>query len=191
MEAGLYVPLVDPDWGYLVLSVSDEPGAVADRVRRALARAEPDLLVPLVRPLAQAGSENAKALAIFGGLLSALGGMALLLSLVSTYALVSFTVSRRVREVGIRVALGASRGAVLRAVAGRATLHVAVGAALGAPLGLLLVQTQRLFVFRVPSGEPWLLPLVALVMIAAGALASWVPARRALGVGAAEALRAE
>ena len=191
MEAGLYVPLTDADWAYLILAVTDDPGVVADRLRRTLAQVEPDLLVPLVRTLDQAGSENAKTLALFGGVLSALGGMALLLSLVSTYALVSFTVSRRVREVGIRVALGASRSAVLRAVAGRAVVQIAVGALIGTPLGLLLVQVKRLFVFRVPSGEPWVLPLVALVMVAAGTVASWVPARRALGVGPAEALRSE
>ena len=171
--------------------MNDDARVVADRLRRALARVEPDLLVPLVRTLDQAGSENAKALALFGGVLSALGGMALLLSLVSTYALVSFTVSRRVREVGIRMALGASRSAVLRAVAGRAAVQIAMGALIGTPLGLLLVQVKRLFVFRVPSGEPWVLPLVALVMVGAGALASWAPARRALGVGPAEALRSE
>jgi hypothetical protein len=191
MEAGFYLPLVDPGWVYMVLSVTDDPAAVADRVRRTLARVEPNQLVPLVRTLDEVGSENAKALALFGGLLSALGGTALLLSLVSTYALVSFTVSRRVREVGIRLALGASRAAVLRSVAGRATLQIVLGAALGAPVGLLLVQAKRLFVFRVPSGEPWVLLLVALGMVVAGMLASWVPARRALGLGPAEALRAE
>jgi len=191
MEAGFYVPLTDPVWGYLVVATTDDPGVVADRLRRSLARTEPGLLVPIVRTLDQAGSENAKTLALFGGILSALGGMALLLSLVSTYALVSFTVSRRVREVGIRVALGASRTAVLRSVAGRAAVQIAIGAIIGAPLGLLLVQMKRVFVFRVPSGEPWLLPLVALAMVGAGIVASWVPARRALGVGPAEALRAE
>ncbi len=191
MEAGLYVPLTDPGWGYLVLSVTEDPGVVADRLRRTLARVEPNLLVPLVRTLDQAGSENAKTLALFGGILSALGGMALVLSLVSTYALVSFTVSRRVREVGIRVALGASSAAVLRSVAGRAAVQIAAGALIGTPLGLLLVQVKRIFVFRVPSGEPWVLPLVALVMVTAGALASWVPARGALRVGPAEALRTD
>lgn len=191
LEGGLYIPLTEPSWAYLVLSVPGDPTAMADPLRRVLARSEPDLLVPRVQTLEHAGSENAKALGLFGGLLSALGGMALLLSLVSTYALVSFTVSRRVREVGVRVALGASRTQVLTSVAGRAAVQIALGAALGTPLGALLVQTKRLFVFRVPSGEPWLLPLVALLMVSAGALASWVPARRALRVGPSEALKAE
>ncbi len=191
MEAGVYVPLVDPGWVYLVFSVTDDPAGVADKVRRTLARVEPEQLVPQVLTLDEAGSENAKTLALFGGLLTALGGTALLLSLVSTYALVSFTVTRRVREVGIRVALGASRGAVLRAVTGRAAVQIALGAMLGAPLGLFLAQAKRVFVFRVPSREPWLLVLVALVMMGVGALASWLPARRALRVGPAEALRAE
>ena len=93
--------------------------------------------------------------------------------------------------MGIRVALGASRTQVLRSVAGRAAIQIAVGAVVGAPMGALLVQTKRLFVFRVPSGEPWVLPLVALLMVVAGVLASWAPARRALRVGPSEALRAE
>lgn len=147
-----------------------------------------DLPVPRVETLDRAGSENAAALGLFGSLLSALGGMALLLSLVSTYALVSFTVTRRAREVGIRVALGASRIQTLRSVAGRAALQIALGAVLGIPLGVLVAQAQRLFVFRVPSGEPWVLPLVACLMVAAGALAGWLPARRALRVAPSEAL---
>jgi predicted permease len=191
LEAGVYVPLRDPSWVYLAVSVSGSPATLADPLRRALARVDPELLVSRVQTLDHVASENATALALFGALLGALGGMALLLSVVSTYALVSFTVSRRLREVGIRVALGASRGAVLRSVAGRAAFHVALGAALGAPLGLLLVQTRRLFVFRVPAGEWWILPSVAMAMLAAGVLASWYPAQRALGVEASEALKAE
>lgn len=191
LEAGVYVPLREPSWVYLAVSVSGSPATLVDPLRRALARVDPKLLVSRVQTLDHVASENATALALFGGLLGALGGMALLLSVVSTYALVSFTVSRRLREVGIRVALGASRGAVLRSVAGRAALQVALGAALGAPLGVLLVQTRRLFVFRVPTGEWWILPSVTLAMLIAGVLASWYPAQRALGVEASEALKAE
>lgn len=191
LEAGLYVPLEEASWVYLSVAVSGDPAALADPLRRALARVDPTLPVSRVQTLDHVASENATALALFGGLLGALGGMALLLSVVSTYALVSFTVSRRLREVGIRVALGASHGAVLRSVAGRAALQVALGAVLGAPLGVLLVQMQHLFVFRVPEGEWWILPSVALSMVAVGVLASWYPARRALGVEASEALKAE
>jgi predicted permease len=191
LDAGFYVPLTEPSWGYLTLSVAGDPTALVEPLRRALMRADPAQLVPSVYPLDQAASGNAQVLALFGGMLGAMGAMALLLSVVSTYALVSFTVSRRVREVGIRVALGASRASVLGSVAGRAVLQVVLGAALGAPLGLLVLQMRHLFVLRVPVGESWLLLVVSLVMLGAGALASWLPARRALAVGPAEALRAE
>ena len=191
LAAGWYEPFEDASWVYLAMKVVGEPSTFVGPLRRAVADVDPDIILTRVRTLDRAASDNVTALAAIASGLSALGGMALLLSLVSTWALVAFTVSRRVREIGVRVALGAGAPDVIRSVVGRAMLHLGIGAALGLGLGALLLQMKRMFVFRVPSGEPWVLPAVAVAMAAAGTLASWLPASRALRIPPTEALRSE
>ncbi|HKJ01268.1 MAG TPA: ABC transporter permease [Longimicrobiales bacterium] len=192
LAAGYYVPMDDAAWVYMALHVSGDAVRFTDPLRRAVAEVAPDLILTRVHTLDRAGQENVTALGMIAAGLTVLGGMTLLLSLASTYALVAFTVSRRVREIGVRVALGASGGNVVRSVVGRASLHLAAGGALGMALGAVLLQLKSgLFVFRVPSGDPWVLPLVAALMVAAGAAASWIPALRALRISPVEALRSE
>ena len=192
MAAGVYAPMRgDESVGYLTLRTGDDPGGYAQPIRQTLAARYPDALLVNFRTLDQVGSENAVALGVIGGGLTLLGGMALLLSLVSLYALTAFTITRRTREIGIRLALGGSRGSVVRAILGRTGLSMAAGALAGVALGALLLQARSVFVFRIPSGEPWLLPLVGVTMAVAGALASWLPTQRALRIPPVEALRAE
>lgn len=109
-----------------------------------------------------------------------------------TYAILSLSVTRRTREIGIRAALGASRGQVLQSIMGRTCLPPAIGAVAGIGLGEALVAARGIFAFRLPEGSgPWGLPVLGAMMIAAGLLSAWVPARRALAIAPADALRAE
>jgi lipoprotein-releasing system permease protein len=101
-------------------------------------------------------------------------------------------VTRRTREIGIRTALGASRRQVLQSIMGSTCLPPAAGAVVGIALGQVLVAARGIFAFRLPEGiGPWGLPVLGMLMIAAGLLSAWIPARRALAVAPAEALRAE
>jgi ABC-type antimicrobial peptide transport system permease subunit len=118
--------------------------------------------------------------------------MALLLSLMATYAILSLSVTRRTREIGIRAALGASRTHILKTVMGRTCVAPAIGALAGIALGQGLAEARGIFAFRLPEDSgPWGLASIAVIMIAAGLVAAWVPARRALAVAPADALRAE
>ena len=120
--------------------------------------------------------------------MTALGVMTLLLSVVSIYALLSFMVTRRTREIGIRVALGARSSQVLTTVVGSAAALLVTGTALGTALGMTLAGFQSVMLIRMPEAG------VATPMIVIGALAlaslaaAWVPTRRALSIRPSEAL---
>ena len=152
---------------------------------------DPEIDVHRVETLERVGWEDREFMSGFGSALVACGGMALLLSLAGIYALMSFTVTRRTREIGVRVALGAGRRQVLATVLGRAALHTLAGALLGALLAQVFLRAKAMLVTRLPAGEPWVVPAVLALLALAGVVASWVPARRALAVEPTAALRAE
>ena len=192
MAAGFYVPMPDEEVFHIVLRTSGDARRLAAPLRTAVARIDPAIQLRDVIPLKDVGREDRAVFAGIGAALAALGGVALLLSVIGTYATLSLAVSRRTREIGIRAALGASRGQVLRAIIGSTCVPPAVGALLGIGLGQALVAARGIFAFRLPDGSgPWGLPVLAALMIAAGLLSAWIPARRALAVAPAEALRSE
>ncbi len=196
MAAGWYAPLDDRvaasrgGW-YLAVRTAGDPLALAGPLRRALADLDPELDVYRLVPLERVGWEDRAFMTGFGTALSGLGAMALLLSLAGIYAMLSYAVTRRTREIGVRVALGATGAQVLRSVVGGTGLRLAAGAALGAVLALALIRAKAMLVTRLPGGEPWILPAVLGLLLAAGLAASWVPARRALAIRPSDALRSE
>jgi ABC-type antimicrobial peptide transport system permease subunit len=113
------------------------------------------------------------------------------LSIVGIYALLSFVVTRRTREIGIRVALGARRWQVLRSVTGAAALNLAIGGLLGSALGIAFVSMRSLILISIPEPGFWMPATIFLTLAIAGLTACWIPARRALGIRPAEALNAD
>jgi ABC-type antimicrobial peptide transport system permease subunit len=129
---------------------------------------------------------------IGAALLGGLGVLGLLLASVGLYGVLAYAVSRRIREIGVRTALGASRVQVLRTVLGQSMLLVALGVAIG--LGLAMVVTKPLGSFlssNVSVSDPTTLSAVVIVLAFTGATAAFVPARRALRVDPLTALRYE
>jgi putative ABC transport system permease protein len=127
---------------------------------------------------------NALALNLFAA-------FALLLASMGIYGSVAYRVARRTREIGIRMALGAEKGAVLRLVARDATGVAATGILLGLVGSVALVRVLRAFVSATNSTDPWASATAACVVGAAALLATWVPARRATAVDPVEALRSD
>ncbi len=192
-SAGYYVPLRGPSFRVsMALRSAGPPSALVQPLRQALTTVDPLLRLTEVVPLESLRAREKSSLAVFGQSISAMGLFALLLSLASLYAMVALAVSRRVREIGIRVALGASRGRILTTVMGRVAVHLSLGALLGGVFGFgLLFAQNKMFAFRLPSQEVLLLSSVLGLFLLAGALACWLPARRALRVQPSEALRAK
>jgi ABC-type antimicrobial peptide transport system permease subunit len=118
-------------------------------------------------------------------------GSALLLCVAGLYRLLAYVVSLRTREMGVRFALGAQRSDVVWLVMRQAGVMVVTCIALGLALALATGRLVRSYLYGVSAHDGWTLAAVALVLVASGALAAYLPARRAAAVNPVEALRAE
>jgi predicted permease len=125
----------------------------------------------------------------FAQLTSVFGALAMLLSAVGLYGLIAYAVSRRMKELGIRVALGAAPHLIVRLVLREAVLLVAIGLALGIFLASALASTLERVLFGVQPGDWRSLAGAVLVLLAVALLSAWLPARRAAGIEPLIALR--
>lgn len=119
------------------------------------------------------------------------GGLALLITVVGLYGLLSYLIEQRKREIGIRMALGADRRMVVGMVMRQMFVLMGMGVAIG--LGLALWSNRLLhgFLYGVSASDPWTMCLTPLNLIVSGLIAALVPARRAASVNPVDALRAE
>jgi len=124
-------------------------------------------------------------------LLGIFAGLALLLAAVGIYGVISYTVAQRTREIGIRMALGAGRGEVLKVIVAQGMLPVLAGLAIGLPASLALTRLMAGMLYGVNAGDPGTLIGVALVLAAVALIATLVPAGRAVRVPPVVALRYE
>jgi ABC-type antimicrobial peptide transport system permease subunit len=123
--------------------------------------------------------------------LGVLGMMGAMLSITGIFGMAAYSVSKRLRELAIRVALGAKRKEVLRAALGRAVKLLTIGSAAGLILGLLASRVLALIVYQATPQDPLVLAGVVLAMAVLGLVATWMPAQRALSVDPMILLREE
>jgi ABC-type antimicrobial peptide transport system permease subunit len=123
--------------------------------------------------------------------LGVLGLMGAVLSITGIFGLAAYSVSKRRRELGIRIALGAQRREVLQAALGRALKLLAFGSAVGLVLGLLASRVLAAIVYQATPRDPLVLAGMVLAMLLLGLLATWLPAQRALSINPAALLREE
>jgi predicted permease len=123
--------------------------------------------------------------------LGVLGVMGAMLSITGIFGMAAYSVSKRLRELGIRIALGAQRGELLQAALGRAFKLLAVGSAAGLILGLLATRVLAAIVYQATPRDPLVLAGVVVAMSLLGLLATWIPAQRALSVDPLILLREE
>jgi len=123
--------------------------------------------------------------------LSVFAALALLLTLVGLYGVLSYTVSRRRREIGIRMALGAQRQNVLRLVLREGLLVVTLGIAAGLSGALILMRVMRNLLYDITPTDPLTFVAISLLLGTVAFLACWIPARHASRVDPMEALRYE
>jgi predicted permease len=191
MAAGFYTPVRDEFLYHLAIRTTGDPLALTPQLRAAVANVEPDAQLEEIRTLEEAGFEERVFLSGIALALTAMGGMALLLSIVGIYALLSFMVTRRTREIGIRVALGATSRQVFRSITGGALIYLAIGGALGSVLGLAFIELRSVLLISIPDAGVWMPATIFLTLAIAGGVACWLPARRALGIRPSEALSAD
>jgi putative ABC transport system permease protein len=186
---GFYLPATAGDASplYMVVHVRGQPAALAPRLRTMAAALDPTLQLHELVPLDQVNAD--RFLVFWFWLIMLVSGVALLLSLAGIYAVMSFTVSRRTREIGVRVALGADARRLVAAIFRRPLTQVAMGIVAGAAVVALLplvVEMEEL-----SAKGTGVVAGYAVFMMCVCLLACIVPTRRALRIEPTEALRAE
>lgn len=160
-------------------------------VRRTLADIDPNLTVIDLRSLDYQVSGNFNQERLIARLTMLFGLLALILASVGLYGITSYSVARRTSEIGVRMALGANRGNVLRLVLRTALTQVGIGLALGIPMAFLAGHYMGDQLYGVRSYDPLSIAIAVVVLSAAAALAGFIPARRAASVEPMVALRVE
>jgi len=189
----MYVPFAQEPWwaAYLVVRTAGDPSHLSGIVREAVHALDPGLPIESVQPMTEIVEESVAPPRFRAMLLSLFGAAALILAVVGIYGVLSYSVGRRTRELGIRVALGAERRDVLRLVIGEGLALTGLGLAAGVVGAAVLTRFLASLLFGVGRFDPTTYAGVALALVATGVLACWVPARRATRVDPVTALRAE
>ena len=192
-EADYFLPALQrPETFTNILVRSNiSPAAMAAAVREALRAVDPDL--PLLQPqaltarIAQTVADRKLALVLLAGF----AGMALVLAMLGVYSVMANLVAFRTSEIGLRMALGASPGTVLRMVLGQGRRLTLIGIAIGIAGALAMSRLMQQALFEVDPGDPLVYIAVSLTLLLVAEFASWLPARRATRIDPVIALRAE
>lgn len=191
---GLYLPLMSRGGSFvsaLVRRAGGEPEGAVPAMRAALAETDPDQPMYLVEALPGRIDEGIWFYRTFGSLFLYFGVAALAMAGLGLYAILSSSVTRRRREFGVRIALGADTSRVVRAVSRAASTQVGIGLALGLTFGWLAAGMIQILAFEVDPRDPSIFAGVALVVLGVSALATLSPTLRALRISPVQALREE
>ena len=175
----------------LVVRSRGNPERLAPAIRRAVWELDKDLPLADVGLLEESVSQSTRAQRFSTWVLGGFAAVALLLAAVGIYGVISYSVTRRTHEIGVRMALGAERSRISAMVVGRALLLAAIGVVVGAGGGLALTRLLRSMLFGVSATNPAVFVGASLFLLAVAALAGYVPARRAARIDPGIALREE
>ena len=178
-------------WAYGMLRTSVRPETLATAVRTAVAGVEPGVAAASVRPMDRIVSRAVAQPRFQAFLLSTFGALALLLAAVGIYGVLSYGVTQRREEIGIRMALGARASQVLSLIAGQGVRLVGLGLAIGLAGAVAATRVLRGQLFEIGTTDPLTFAAIVAVLAGVGLLATWLPARRALKVDPMTALRSE
>ena len=182
------VPRTQGGDGTPVLLVRGSPGALMSVVREAVIAEEPQL-VPTVEPLSTVVRRSVAAPRFRMLLIGTFAGSALLLAGIGIYGVVASLVQQRTKEIGIRVALGASRTEVAISVVRRALLSVSAGSVAGLLIFFAVRRVLSTMLYATSTSDPRLLAMAVLVLAIVAMLSAWIPTRRAVRVDPATTLR--
>ena len=175
----------------LVVRTVQDPQALAPSIRAAAWKLDKDLPLPTMRTMRQMVSRTVARRRFQMVLVVLFAGLALALAVVGIYGVTSYAVTRRTQEIGLRMALGAGRGEVVRGVLGQGMRPVLLGLLVGLVAARAGAALVRGLLFGVDALDPWALGGVVCLLLAAAGAACYVPARRAARLDPVTALRAE
>ncbi len=192
--AGFYVPIAQSDSRFMSLAIQTrggDPLAITQEVRDAVFAVNADLPMYWIRGMDAVIRESTWFYSVFGSLFVVFGIAALFLASVGLYGVLSFSVTRRIQEMGIRMALGAAGRDVLTLIMRQGMTQLAIGLVVGLALAMGVSNTVGLIMVEVEPRDPFVFVTVTLVIMLVGVVASLVPATRAVRVDPMVALRYE
>jgi predicted permease len=184
-------PLPKRGEGTLLIETAAPPARMAGAIRKAIQDTDPDAFVASLVTLRQSMQIPLYPYRIAAGLIGTIAFLGIFLSGVGLYGLIAYSVSRRAHEIGIRVAMGAERTDVLALVFRETVSRLAIGSVIGLAVALAAAEVLRSALYGVSPTDPLGIAVAVAVTAAVGLLASYAPARRALGVDPVNALRQE
>jgi putative ABC transport system permease protein len=193
LRPDLYIPYEQSPRTHLGYAVRTrvEPLSLAPVIRREMQKRDRDLAISKVRPM-MAYVEQAKAPASFTAVLAGIfAGLALLLAAIGIYGVIYYSVSRRMHEMGVRMALGANGGDIIRLVMSEGLVLTALGLALGLAVSLAVSSYLRSLVYGISERDPLTYTVAIAVILAAAVLGCWRPAAKAASANPVDAMRAE
>jgi predicted permease len=193
LRTAILTPLGQGDYRFVSVAVAakGDPMSFAQPVQASVNTIDPDQPIYFVRTLQGVIRRSGWFFGVFGTLFMIFGGAALFLATVGVYGVMSFSVSRRTQEIGLRMALGASARDVVRMFVRQGGIQVVVGLSAGLVLAFFLAQGLGLVMFQVNTKNPLMYAGVTTVLALTSLLATFVPARRAMTVDPMVALRYE
>lgn len=189
----VYVPYPwqeTPNTGFTI-NVAGDPASVSPSVRAVLRESSATMPIFQVRTMDELRRISFWQFAIFGWVFSIIGGIALVLAAVGVFGVLSYSVSQRTREIGVRIALGASQASVQALVMRQGLILAGIGIVVGLVIAAAATQQATTLLYNVSPTDPLSYVLVSVFLLAIAAAASWVPARRAMRVNPIEALRGD
>jgi len=175
----------------LVVKTSGDPMAIVAQVRTAVRSLDSNLPIAAVRPMSDVVAASIQTHRLAGLLLGVFAGVALLLSAVGIYGVLSYLVSRRRLEIGVRIAIGAQPADVMRLILARGLGLALAGVVLGCATGAFVARLMASLLYDVASFDPFTYAAVPVILMGVALVASYLPARRATRIDPIEALRAE
>jgi len=194
LQSRLYLERQGGPFSFMTLVVrttTDDPAALAPSLRTAVWDADGNVAVSEVQTMTEVVARATASPRFYLMLLGSFAAAALALAAVGIYGVMSYSVARRRSEIGIRMALGARRGDVIRLVMREAVGVAALGGAAGLVTAALLSRLMGALLYGVGTTDPLTFAIVCAILAAVALLATYIPARRAVGIDPLQALRAE
>lgn len=190
-EAFLPVTQGTPGYFTILLRTSGNPETFGNALRNTVAAIDPSLPIYRIRTAKTALDQGLGSISLLGSLLGAFATVGVILAAIGIYGVVSYTVVQRTGELGIRMALGAQRGDVLRLVLGKGAVLVLIGAVLGVAGAYGVSRLLVSLIPSLPTRNPLVLAITGVGLVAVALVACYIPARRATRVDPLVALKSE
>ena len=189
----VYVPYWENPWwrAYFFIRSPQPTPALAESIRRTLWKIDPEVAIPTLKSLDEQVSDSVATERFQAMLLSSFGVAALLLAVLGVYGVLTYSVSLRQQEFGIRVAMGSGKTALVRLVIRQAAIPVVGGIVVGLLLASGATRWIDSLLYETKAGDPMVIAASTALLLVAAFVAAWLPARRAASVDPIRALRTE